>query len=239
MKRPQIVLVGERDTSRKAHRSIEACFAIYREKTGHALDYSWLPTQAITTASVHRLLGEAAGVWCTPGSPYASALGAISAIQYARVEKRPFLGTCGGFQHALIEFSRNVLRRPAEHQELNPAATGALIVKLACSMVGAAGKVIATSAEGFAEILGATESMEEFNCDYGINRDLTGIFHGSGLVFVGHDELGQPRALRVRPHPFFIGTLLQPERRADVSSLHPVVQAFFNAARQSAESASD
>ena len=29
--------------------------------------------------------------------------GALAAILYARQSGRPFLGTCGGFQHALLE----------------------------------------------------------------------------------------------------------------------------------------
>jgi CTP synthase (UTP-ammonia lyase) len=35
--------------------------------------------------------------------------GALFAIRHAREQNRPFLGTCGGFQHGVIEYARNVL----------------------------------------------------------------------------------------------------------------------------------
>ena len=62
-------------------------------------------------------------MWCVPGSPYHSAEGALAAIRFAREKRRVFLGTCGGFQHALIEFARNVLGvSQAEHAETAPTA---------------------------------------------------------------------------------------------------------------------
>ena len=49
--------------------------------------------------------------------------GALLAIKLARTTTTvAFLGTCGGFQHALMEFSEHVLQRHAEHQELAPDA---------------------------------------------------------------------------------------------------------------------
>jgi CTP synthase (UTP-ammonia lyase) len=35
--------------------------------------------------------------------------GALLAIRHARESAIPFLGTCGGFQHAVLEYARNVL----------------------------------------------------------------------------------------------------------------------------------
>ena len=79
-------------------------------------------------------------------------------------------------------------------------------------------------------MLGGPESIEEFHCNYGFNGDLTGLFKKSALRFVAHDEAGDLRAFRLDGHPFFVGTLFQPERRALAGSLHPVVAAFLTAA---------
>jgi CTP synthase (UTP-ammonia lyase) len=35
--------------------------------------------------------------------------GALAAIRHARERRLPFLGTCAGFQHAVVEYARNVL----------------------------------------------------------------------------------------------------------------------------------
>jgi CTP synthase (UTP-ammonia lyase) len=230
MKKPKIALVGERDVAKKAHQGIEASFALYRRDFDPRLDYEWVRTASISPESIHDIFRDATAIWCTPGSPYESFSGALLAIRHARTEKKAFLGTCGGFQHGLIEFSQNVLLRDAEHQELTPEAKAPLIVKLSCSLIGAKGKVIATSPKRFSEILGAEESVEDFNCNYGVNSDLAGIFQGSDLEFVAHDEFGQVRAFRSSRHPFFVGTLFQPERRALAGSVHPIVHAFFKAA---------
>lgn len=231
MRNPRLALVGERDLAKTAHRGIEASLALHR-KVDSRFDYAWVSTASITENSLPDVLRDATGIWCAPGSPYESTAGALAAIQHARTERKAFLGTCGGFQHALMEFAQNVLMRSADHQELTPAAESPLIVKLSCSLAGALGKVYVTSPELFASVFGADESIEKFNCNYGINSELAGIFDGSDLAFVAHDEFGQIRAFRLKKHPFFVGTLFQPERRALVGSLHPVVGAFFQGATE-------
>jgi CTP synthase (UTP-ammonia lyase) len=230
MQTPRIALVGERDVAKKAHQGIEASLALYRRDVNSHLDYDWVRTASITQTSIQDIFRDTTAIWCTPGSPYESISGALLAIRHARTEKMAFLGTCGGFQHGLMEFSQNVLLREAEHQELTPEARAPLIVKLSCSLIGMKGRVIATPPKRFSDILGAEESVEEFNCNYGVNNDLAGIFHGSDMEFVAHDELGQVRAFRLNRHPFFVGTLFQPERRGLVGSIHPVVYAFFKTA---------
>jgi CTP synthase (UTP-ammonia lyase) len=229
MRNPRLALVGERDLAKTAHQGIEASLALCR-KVDLRFDYAWVSTASIKQDSLPDVLRDATAIWCVPGSPYESTVGALRAIQHARTENKAFLGTCGGFQHALMEFVQNVLMRSADHQELTPAAESPLIVKLGCSLAGALGKVRVTSPELFASVMGADESIEEFNCNYGINSELSGIFDRSGLAFVAHDEVGQVRAFRLKRHPFFVGTLFQPERRALAGSLHPVVDAFFKAA---------
>lgn len=231
MKPTKITLIGERDLGKKAHQGIEASIALYRVEGDPDLKFEWVPTATITAESVEKALGDATGIWCVPGSPYESTAGALLAIQQARTQGIPFLGTCGGFQHALMEFAQNVLHRSANHEELDPDAKDPLIVMLTCSLAGVTAKVVATNKEMFASILGAGESMEEFNCNYGINTDLAGTFDGTDLEFVAHDEAGQVRAFRLRNHPFFIGTLFQPERRALTGSLHPIVRRLFDAAK--------
>ena len=105
MRMPKIILVGERDLAKKAHQGIEASLALYRRDVDPGLDYEWISTASITAASLRAVLNDATGIWCTPGSPYESTYGALLAIEYARTEKKAFLGTCGGFQHALMEYA--------------------------------------------------------------------------------------------------------------------------------------
>jgi CTP synthase (UTP-ammonia lyase) len=73
-------------------------------REGVALDAYWIPTPDAGTSA----LDGFDAIWVVPGSPYASAGGAITAVRAARERAIPFLGTCGGFQHALLEHARDV-----------------------------------------------------------------------------------------------------------------------------------
>ena len=75
----------------------------------------WLPTD-----QTHHF-SQFQGLICSPGSPYKSLDGALVGIKHARENNLPFLGTCGGFQHLVLEFARNVMDiNEAAHAEPIP-----------------------------------------------------------------------------------------------------------------------
>jgi CTP synthase (UTP-ammonia lyase) len=52
----------------------------------------------------------------------------LNAIQFTRENNIPTFGNCGGFQHMIIEFARNVCNiENADHEETNPDAKDSLI----------------------------------------------------------------------------------------------------------------
>lgn len=71
-----------------------------------SVEARWLPTLSLESPST---LDGFHGLWIVPGSSYKSLLGALSAIRYAHEQPIPLLGTCGGFQHIVIEYARHVL----------------------------------------------------------------------------------------------------------------------------------
>ena len=110
---------------------------------GLKVEAEWLATETLgldREAVAGARLGAFDALWCVPASPYASMEGALCAIRFARERGVPFLGTCGGFQHALIEYARNVLgMEGADHAESNAEAATPLVTPLSCSLVGARG----------------------------------------------------------------------------------------------------
>ena len=136
----EIALIGERDLSKRAHAAIEASMALYQRQAAPAITFRWVSTTEVAASTPERVLGSAAGIWCVPGSPYSSTDGALQAIRYARSTIARSSMPCGGFQHALMEFSQNVLGRKATHQEMQEEAENPLIVKLSCSLMGATAK---------------------------------------------------------------------------------------------------
>jgi CTP synthase (UTP-ammonia lyase) len=223
-----IGLIGDFNPEVVAHRAIENCFRLVGESGNSSLKGVWIGTKDIRPGDDQQF-EPFQGLWCVPASPYQNLDGALWAIGYARTRRVPFLGTCGGFQHALLEYARNVLQlQGAEHAEVNQNSAFPLLSKLRCSLVEQRNPIRVNS-KVFEPIYGGESGLEEFNCSYGLNRDFEHLFENGALQIVARSEDGEARAFMLKDHPFFVGTLFQPERAALKGSLHPVVKAFFRA----------
>jgi CTP synthase (UTP-ammonia lyase) len=171
------------------------------------------------------------GLWCVPASPYRSMEGALLGIRHAREQGVPFLGTCGGFQHAMIEYARNVLGwADAAHAEVSPGEGRAVIAPLACSLVEKTGGVRIVPGSRLARAYGTAEASEGYHCSYGLNPEFAAALTQGPLRVSARDAAGEVRAVELDAHPFYVATLFQPERSALAGRVPPVVAAFAVAA---------
>ncbi|MNE23598.1 CTP synthase [compost metagenome] len=197
------------------------------EHSGPNVQWQWLATDDI---HVETPLHTFDGFWCVPASPYRSMDGALLAIRFAREQRRPFLGTCGGFQHAVLEYARNVLGwSDAEHGETNPDAARALLTPLSCALVEAVDTIDLLEGSLLAKAYENTEIREGYRCRFGVNPQFEGELLKRELHAVGHDSEHELRAVELSGHPFFVATLFQPERAALKGVLPPLVGAFVEA----------
>lgn len=227
MKHINIGLIGERDDTVPAHQGIPPSLLGAAESSGISLTFEWLPTDRIVGGES---VAGFKGIWCVPATPYRNMEGALLAIQYAREHQVPFLGTCGGFQHALIEYARNVLGwADADHAESSPNALRQVISPLACSLVETIGKVTIFPGSRLAEIYGSREIFEGYRCRYGLNPEFRQALLAGPLRGAADDASGEIRAIELSDHPFFLATLFQPERAALRGGISPLVRAFVQA----------
>jgi len=142
-----------------------------------------------------------------------------------------FLGTCGGFQHALLEYAEAVwgVNRPA-HAETEPEAADPVIAPLSCELVEARGDILFRPESRIAAIYGATSTTEVYHCRYGPGARYAGRLEAGPLRASGRDRSGEVRVVELEGHPFYFGTLYQPERWALEGRVHPLVTAFLDAA---------
>ncbi|MBI4625644.1 MAG: hypothetical protein HY736_20790 [Verrucomicrobia bacterium] len=227
---PLIALVGDFSPVVSAHRAIPRALELARVETGAAIAWRWVHTRDIHEAG--RDLGAFAAVWIVPASPYENLDGALAAIRWARETKRPFLGTCGGFQYALIEFARNVAGlAAADHAETNPAGGTLVVAPLACALVEQTGPVRFVPGSLVRAAYERDTASEGYHCSYGLNPAHRTALERAGLRFTAFDDAGEVRAaeLPVAIHPFFAGTLFQPERAALRGATPPLVRAFIRA----------
>lgn len=226
----RIGLIGDRDEKVKAHGAIPGALGLIEEASGVRIEPVWLNTASLEGDAGSRLEGFD-GLWCVPGSPYASIEGALAAIRFARAEGVPFLGTCGGFQHAVIEYARNVMGlTEATHAESHPGTGIPLVTPLTCSLVGLEGRIRLLPGSRLAQIYRTLEARERYHCNYGLSKGSAVMFDDSELKISGFDDAGEPRAFELEGHKFFLGTLFQPELSALSGLAHPVIEAFVKAA---------
>lgn len=192
--------------------------------------WRWVGTTDVRDAA--RDLAEFSAVWLVPASPYKSMSGALDAVRWARETRRPFLGACGGFQHALIEFARNVAGlRDADHAESNPFASVLMVTLLGCALDDIA-PLRFVPGSLIHEAYGSGSAQEAYRCSFGPNPLYRGALEDAGLHFTAFDE--HDNAIRAAElpreiHPFFVGTLFQPERAALRGETPPLVRAFVKA----------
>lgn len=228
---PRVALVGDRSANVGAHARIPRLIDALLKRDSIGLDPYWIATPDAVDCD----LAGFDAIWVVPGSPYESAAGAIRAVRTAREHGIPFLGTCGGFQHALVEYARNVCGlAKVENAETTPDAEEYLIVPLECSLMGHEEAVMIVPGTLAAKISGPGRRAERYHCSYGLNQDYLETLTDAGLRFSGFDDSGHARIMELPGHPFFMGTLFQPELQGDGTQPHPIIRAFAVAAAERA-----
>lgn len=226
----RLAIVGDYDSTMYTHLAIDDALGHVRELREHALEWRWVETSSLAT-DPDAQLALIDAIWLAPGSPYKSLDGALAAVRRAREGGIPFLGVCGGFQHALIEYARNVAGlRDADHAESNPNAATAVISPLACSLTAKAAPVFLDPTCRTASIYGRWRIVERYHCNYGLNPTHRDAIQRAGLHVVGEDDHGDARVVELPGHPFFIATLFQPQLESSVGAPAPLVRALVDAA---------
>ncbi len=227
----RLALVGDHDPAVVAHQGIPLALGLAAGASGLPLDWNWLHTSTLV-GDVPARLDAFDGVWCVPASPYANTDGALAAIRVARERGIPYLGTCGGFQHALLEYAASVwsVNAPA-HAELDPSAANPVIAPLTCGLVEQSGTIRFEPGSRLRAIYGSDDAVEGYHCNYGLNPAYAARLDSGPLRVAARDLAGDVRAVELDGHPFFVATLYQPERSGLAGRRHPLIAAFVDAVR--------
>jgi CTP synthase (UTP-ammonia lyase) len=227
---PRIGVIGEYDPGNETHVATDDALGHSALRLGIGVDVDWLSTADVGDPEVS--LGPFDGLLIAPGSPYRSQDGALAAIQHARTRGVPLLGTCGGFQHLVIEVARNVAGiEGAQHAESHPDAPALLVTALTCSLAGQAMSVAVRPGTRAGEAYPAATATERYYCHFSLNPVYLDDLVAAGLVVSGTDQDGEVRIVELEGHPFFVGTLFVPQARSTVVHPHPLVTGFVAAVK--------
>jgi CTP synthase len=189
-------------------------------------------------------LGRLDGVIVPGGFGARGVEGKIKAIEFARKNKKPFLGLCYGLQLAVIEFARHVAGLKEAHTtEVNPRTPQPVI------------DLMAEQKENvFAKNLGGTMRLGAYRCRvkegtiaaraygpgvirerhrhrYEFNSAFEEKLESKGLVISGvNPESKLVEIIELQNHPFFVGTQFHPELKSRPLNPHPLYREFIRAA---------
>lgn len=223
----RLALVGDYRADAVSHQAIPKAITLAAHFLNLDVTPHWLPTAAITDR--HALLDYDA-FWLIPGSPYNNDDGAFLTLRYARENNIPFLGSCGGFQYAIVEYARNVMGwSDAGHAETDSGGR-LVIAPLTCSLVEKNGDIVIEPDTLLARAYGSTEISEGYHCNYGVNADFVADLKRYPLRITAYDREGDVRAVELPDHKFYAATLFQSERAALRNELSPLVVELLRAA---------
>lgn len=226
-------VIGEFNLDFPPHIATNAALEHAAAALGVEVEVRWLDTAGLQDLPSDELAGHDA-LWCAPGSPYRSMEGALRAIRLAREADWPFIGTCGGFQHVVIEYARNVLGfQDAQHAEYDPYASELFISELSCSLVGEVMSVRLLPGSRAADLYGQGEVSEQYYCNFGLNPVHQERLDQGGLRVVGIDRDGEARVLELPDRRFYLATLFVPQLSSRPDSPHPLISAYLRTALES------
>src|ERR1700691_2029880 len=182
MKTTTIGIIGDFNAENPTHLFTNQGIQHASNALEKAVEALWLPTDQPTE------YGEFDGLFGSPGSPYSSLDGALAGIRYARENRVPFIGTCGGSQHLMIEYARNVMGlKDAAHAESDPYASCLFVTPLSCSLVGRTREVENDPERKPPAACQAARTMEAYYCNFGLNPDYRDRLEHAGLRITGKD----------------------------------------------------
>jgi CTP synthase (UTP-ammonia lyase) len=118
----------------------------------------------------------------------------------------------------------------AEHEETAPNAPTLIISKLACSLDNKTQRLKIVAGSLVHEAYGQDEVTEQFICNYGLNPKFRDSIEKEQLKITGVGLDGEVRAVEVSDHPYYVGTLYQPQLSSTPDSPHPLIVAYLRAA---------
>ena len=207
-----------------------------------AVHLKWIDSEGLVGEDWESKLKEVDCILVPGGFGPRGIKGMIRGIEYARVNKVPYLGICLGMQCAVIEFARNVCSLDAHSSEFDPSSSHRVIYKLRELLgIGEMGGTMRLGAypcvlekESLAQrIYGETEISERHRHRYEYNREYEEILTSYGLKISGNSpDKNFVEIVEISDHPWFLACQFHPEFKSKPLKPHPLFVSFIQAAAE-------
>lgn len=201
----------------------------------------WVDSEQLSHKNVAEQLGDADGILVPGGFGNRGIEGMITAIQYARTLRIPFLGICLGMQLAIVEYARYVIGYHDAHSvELAPDTTHPIIALMpdqdgvedigGTLRLGSYPCELQPDSKAFA-LYGTQTIYERHRHRYEVNNDYRKVLTDHGMTLSGKSPDGRiVEMIELAGHPFFIGTQGHPELKSRPNRPHPLFKGLVEAA---------
>ncbi len=237
----RIGILGDFNPEFRSHPATNEALQHAARKLDIAVHSEWVTTPSLVKPDAGQVLESFDALWASAGSPYKSFDGMLKGIEFARTRDWPFLGTCGGFQYALIECARNVVGiADADSAENTSGSKNIVIYPVACAvpnkdsnapkLSGMVPEIRLRPGSYLQSFYGKEVVTEEFFCNFEVNPDFEWAAMEAGFPVVARGAQNEIRAIESPSHRFYVATLFQPQLSSSAREPHPVVMAFVRAA---------
>ncbi|MBF2051373.1 MAG: CTP synthase [Leptolyngbya sp. IPPAS B-1204] len=201
----------------------------------------WVNSEDIEPHTVERLLAGVNAIVVPGGFGSRGIDGKITAIQYARGHKIPFLGLCLGMQCSVIEWARHVASlEDANSTEFDISCQNPVIallpeqqdvVDLGGTMRLGLYPCRITPQTLTEKLYGEEVVYERHRHRYEFNNAYRNLFLETGYKISGTSPDGRlVEIIELPDHPFFIATQFHPEFQSSPSKPHPLFHGLIQAA---------
>lgn len=207
---------------------------------GCKVDIDWIEAELFEGATEKlKVLSNCDGVLVPGGFGTRGTEGKITAINYARTNKIPFLGLCFGFQLAVVEFARNAAGLDRANSRELDSDTPHPVIDLLPEQRGV-GEMGGTMRLGSHDIIlnkntrafrvyGTEKIRERHRHRYEVNPNYFEKLAKAGLVFSGKSTDGRRMEILELPDRPYLATQFHPEFKSRPGKPAPIFKWFVEA----------
>ncbi len=211
-------------------------------KAGCKVRIEWIETEEFEEDPSNLcILEDYDGVLVPGGFGKRGAEGKIRAINYCRLNDKPFLGICYGFQLATVEYARNVVGLEYAHStECDPDTPHPVIdllpeqhevKELGGSMRLGSHKIDVMDGTLIHRLYGSEIIHERHRHRWEVNPNYWEDLKEAGAIFTGWSDNGiRKEVLEIKDHYFFLCTQFHPEFKSRPWAPSPPYYGFVKAA---------
>lgn len=241
----EISLVGKYIELHDAYISVAESLKHAGYKVNKKIKINWVDSESLEkeSANLKEVFKNSKGILVPGGFGSRGIEGKIKAINYARVNKIPFLGICLGMQLAVIEFARNVCSlEDANSTEFNPLCKNPVIdlMESQKAIINMGGTLRLGNYE--CSLVKDTLAYKDYKEDiilerhrhrYEFNNNYKELLESKGMVFSGFNtKANLVEIIELPNHPHFIASQFHPEFKSRPTKPHPLFMSFIEAANK-------